>query len=162
MTDTQINSCTGCAEPQHPVAAPSAAQWLLPPSLVEVERLVGVLLASWQPGAPHGNRRGSHRTPFDAPLMLTPVDESSGQPCGPACTVQGKNISRQGLSFVHDTPLPHRNVHLSLDLPDASRTTLLLRLNWCRFTREGVYESGGKFLRAIAAEFTPPPNVNPA
>jgi hypothetical protein len=24
----------------------------------------------------------------------------------------------------------------------------LTRLNWCRFTRDGVYQSGGTFLRA--------------
>ena len=40
---------------------------------------------------------------------------------------------------------------VSLDTSDGSSLTFLIDLAWCRFTKKGWYESGGRFLEVVEA-----------
>ena len=44
---------------------------------------------------------------------------------------------------------------VSLDAADGRSISLAIDLTWCRFTRFGWYESGGRFLRVV--RIPPPP-----
>jgi hypothetical protein len=107
-----------------------------------------VLLGVASPGITI-QRRQSQRTPFPQLLRLQPVDPVTLVPQDEPFVVVGKHLSEQGLGFFHQVPLAHRFVMVTLDVLDNQPARLLLDLTWCRFTRQGWYESGGRFLRVI-------------
>lgn len=118
-----------------------------PPTVPEIESLLRDIPASWQDGPFVWERRAGHRIRFTGALSLIPLDDDSDEPCGPTWRVHSRDISLRGISFAHDMPLPYRKVGLSFELPGSGPITVVTRLHWCRFTRNGVYESGGEFLR---------------
>ena len=61
----------------------------------------------------------------------------------------GRDISLGGISFTHTDPLPCRNIAISFALDNGVLATAVTRLTWCRFTLDGVYQSGGLFLRTV-------------
>ena len=94
-------------------------------------------------------RRREKRYPFPFLVHLTPVDEDGVTPCGESIVVVGKYISERGLGFYHSQPLPYRRVIASSEGPRGDWFGFLLDLSWCRFTRQGWYESGGRFLGVV-------------
>jgi hypothetical protein len=92
-----------------------------------------------------------------APLLfrLTPLDSDREPLPDDAIMVVGKNISRRGLSFFHEHPLTYRRAIVSLEHPDFGRFAAEIDVNWCRFTRPGWYESGGRLVRSIDAPNQP-------
>jgi hypothetical protein len=82
-------------------------------------------------------------------IHLTPVGDDGCTPCGDSIVVVGKHLSERGLGFYHPQPLPYRRMIASLEAGNGQWTGFLIDLNWCRFTRQGWYESGGKFLEAV-------------
>ena len=92
-------------------------------------------------------RRQSQRTAFPQLLRLQAVDPLTLVPQDESLVVVGRFLSEQGLGFFHQEPMPHRFVVVSIDVPGDAPTRLLLDVSWCRFTRHGWYESGGRFLR---------------
>lgn len=102
---------------------------------------------------PRGNlveRRGEQRYPYPFLIHLTPVAADGVTPDGDAVVVVGKHLSERGLGFYHPKPLAYRYAVASLEAVGGSRLAFLIDLSWCRFTRQGWYESGGRFLRAVA------------
>lgn len=102
---------------------------------------------------PRGNlveRRGEQRYPYPFLIHLTPVAADGVTPEGDAVVVVGKHLSERGLGFYHPKPLPYRYAIASLEAVGDSRLAFLIDLSWCRFTRQGWYESGGRFVRAVA------------
>jgi hypothetical protein len=95
-------------------------------------------------------RRRDRRYAYPYPLHLTPLDDRD-QPAGPAIVVLGKHLSEGGIDFYHDAPLPYRRVLISLENRGQQQVDLLLQLTWCRFTRHGWYENGGRFVKAMSA-----------
>lgn len=92
-------------------------------------------------------RRHDVRVAIPVLLRLTPLD-GNRQPIGcQAAIVMGKNISRRGLSFYHEGPMPHRRALIELAHPELGQFSAEIDINWCRFTRPGWYESGGRLLR---------------
>ena len=113
--------------------------------------LVRGLLAGMYPPENRAERRREHRYPYPRLLLLHPV-EADGITCaGPTLTAAGKQLSETGLSFFHPDPLPYRWVVASLPRTDGGWIGFLMDLDWCRFTRQGWYESGGRFLRPVTA-----------
>src|SRR5271166_46791 len=96
-------------------------------------------------------RRREQRYPFPVLLHLTPVDEDGATLCGESVIVVGKHISERGLGFYHPKPLPYRRMIASVERPHDGWYAFLLDLRWCRFTRQGWYESGGRFLEAVTS-----------
>ncbi len=108
--------------------------------------------ASWQKcDQPLPACRRWHRLPLKGQLVLTPLDDATEKPCGTPMTVEGRDISFSGIAFSHAHPIPYAKVALSLQGPGERDNTFYVRLVWCRFTRAGVYQSGGRFLRSGGA-----------
>jgi hypothetical protein len=100
---------------------------------------------------PHSapERRRTQRFAYPQLLEVIPADPESLQPVDEPLVVVGKQISENGLGFYHSTPLPYRYVIVTLERGFRGPVRLLLDLSWCRFTRHGWYESGGRFLRLL-------------
>ena len=107
------------------------------------------LLAGMYPPGTTYERRREQRFPYARLCVLTPVDPEGRQRVGPTITAAGKHLSESGLSFFHPDPLPYRYVIASLERGDGNWLGFLTDLDWCRFTRQGWYESGGRFIRAV-------------
>lgn len=117
--------------------------------LREIDGLVQSLVASWQSCGPVLERRRWHRVAFDGVLGVTALDEREATPNGPMQTVRGRDISLSGVAFTHAQPIPNRIVAVTFWDESGQAESIVTELNWCRFTRSGNYQSGGKFLRVI-------------
>lgn len=115
-----------------------------------VRERVWRLLSNLYPVAPLLNRRMEQRYPFACLAHVTPVEEEGVGAPMPPMVVSTKNISENGVSFFHPGTLPYRRVLLRFERDDASSVTFLVDLSWCRFTRQGWYESGGRLLQVVA------------
>jgi hypothetical protein len=100
-------------------------------------------------------RRHDERFAMPVLLQLTPLDDD-GQPlAGMSTIVVGKDISRRGMSFFHERPLPYRRAIIALEHPETGVFAAEIDINWCQFTRPGWYVSGGRLLRVVEPERVP-------
>jgi hypothetical protein len=101
---------------------------------------------------PQGSdRRCDRREPFPYPLDITPIAADGRVLHDETIVVLGKHLSERGLDFYYQAPLPYRRVVASWECPDGDRPALLLDLRWCRCTKRGWYENGGRFLQVLTA-----------
>lgn len=116
----------------------------------KVRATVGQLISRILPKKINNERRRDFRYPYPHLVYLTPVD-ASGQPLNEQSTVVvGKNITERGIDFFHREPLPYRRVILTLEAEDGTRASVLTDLLWTRFTRQGWYDNGGRFLQVLS------------
>lgn len=115
----------------------------------EVCAQVWGLLTRLYPRGRAVERRRELRYPFPHLVKLTPVNEDASECLGDSFSVVGRHLSERGLGFFHQTPLPFRHVVATLEIEDGRTISLLLDVSWCRFTRSGWYESGGRFLKVV-------------
>ena len=115
----------------------------------ELETLLGGLVASWHASPPLTEGRSAHRVRYERPLLLTPIDPRSHHAAGEPQLVRGRDLSLGGCSFSHIDPLPCAKVALTFGLEDERQVTMMLRLTWCRFTQDRIYQSGGRFLKPL-------------
>lgn len=101
-------------------------------------------------------RRLDQRFPYPHLLYLTPVGEDGITPQGDSVVVVGKTLSERGLGFYYQQPICHRRMIASLETSDLRWTGLLIDVTWCRFTRYGWYDSGGRFIQAVASPIARP------
>jgi hypothetical protein len=94
-------------------------------------------------------RRRELRYPFPYLIHLTPVGDDGESPCGESVVVVGKHLSERGLGFYHPKPLPYRRMIATLESSNGVRLGFIIDLSWCRFTKHGWYESGGRFLQSV-------------
>jgi hypothetical protein len=94
-------------------------------------------------------RRQAQRMPFPHLVCVQAVDLHTLVPQDEPLVVVGKYLSEQGLGFFHQVPLPHRFVVATLEVHGGPPARMLLDVSWCRFTRLGWYESGGRFLGVV-------------
>lgn len=140
-----VAQCTEeCTESRRRIGSSSEESVLS--SLRELETLVEGLLASWVGNAALPRRR-FHRVAYRRPVAITPLCDETLQAAGETRRVETRDLSRAGLSFRHCHPLDSRLVAVTFPRNTAPPETIVLRLTWCRFTRNGVYYSGGRFLR---------------
>ena len=121
------------------------------PPAEDVQAGVGRLLDALYPRGVLVERRGERRYPFPYLVRLTPVAEDGITARGEAVVVVGKHLSSRGLGFYHPGPLPHRRMIASLEVGDGRRLDFLINLSWCRFTKQGWYESGGRLLQVLSS-----------
>jgi hypothetical protein len=95
------------------------------------------------------DRRRDRRYPYPHLIRLLPVAADGITPAGPAFVAVGKHLSERGLGFYHVEPLPYRRMIATLESVQGGHLSLLVDLNWCRFTEQGWYESGGRFLEVV-------------
>jgi len=115
----------------------------------EVRGQVWALLAALYSRTGVVERRRDWRYPYPYLAYLTPVGDDGVTPQGETVVVVGKHLSERGFGFYHREPLPYRRMILSLETAAGARLGFLIDLSWCRFTRHGWYESGGRFLQAV-------------
>ncbi|HEV3005241.1 MAG TPA: hypothetical protein VGX78_12310 [Pirellulales bacterium] len=109
------------------------------------------ILAGMQSDGKFPERRQAQRYPYPRLVMISPVHADGVTPAGPVIVAAGKHLSERGLGFFHPQPLTHRLVVASLETADGHWLGFLLDIRRCRFTRQGWYESGGRFVRAVAS-----------
>jgi hypothetical protein len=117
----------------------------------DIRSQVWGLLTMLYPRHDLAERRRDSRYPFPYLIHLTPVAEDGLTPQGETVVVVGKHISEHGLGFYHPKPLPHRRMVASLESPRGHWLGFLVDLSWCRFTKQGWYESGGRFLQSVSS-----------
>jgi len=111
---------------------------------------------------PQGNgteRRSARRHPYPYLVKLTPVGDDGITATGESVVVVGKHLSEQGLGFYHPAPLPHRRMIALLETA-GTRLALLIDVTWCRFLKQGWYESGGRFLQTAQVPVGPDDTAN--
>jgi hypothetical protein len=120
-------------------------------SILEDVRLqVWGVLSNLYPKQEFMERRSETRYPFPYLVHITPVAADGVTVQGETMVVVGKHLSEQGLGFYHPKPLPYRQVIASLE-NNGHWLGFLLDLKWCRFTRQGWYESGGRILESVSS-----------
>lgn len=114
-----------------------------------IRQQVWGLLASMDPRAPRSTRRRDSRYPHPYLVYLSPVRGAQNVPYAEPVVVVGKYLSERGLTFYHPAPVPFRRVIATLESANGVRVGFLMDVTWCRFTRQGWYESGGRFLEVV-------------
>lgn len=109
-----------------------------------VQRVLAAAVAK-----PSVQRREHQRVPYPTLIKLEPVDPATLEVQDHPVVVVGKHLSEQGIGFFHRDPMPHRFLAAVLELDGGTSIRLLINVSWCRFTRHGWYESGGKFIRVL-------------
>ena len=97
------------------------------------------------------DRRRDDRTAIPVLFRLVPLDTDRQPIEAEAAIVVGKNISRRGVSFYHEKPITHRRALIELADPNVGSFVAEIDITWCRFTKPGWYESGGRLLRTAAS-----------
>jgi hypothetical protein len=120
----------------------------------ELSRQVQELAAALNPAVAFERRR-DERVAIPVLFRLTPLDDDRQPNDSAAVTVVGKNISRRGLSFYHEHPLTYRRAVISLQHPELGGFSAEVDITWCRFTKPGWYESGGRLVAAIPSNRSP-------
>ena len=115
------------------------------------DQVVRILKSLYPPSRAILERRSEQRYPFPYLIHLTPVGEDGITPEGETCVVVGKQISSHGLGFFHPKPLPYRRMIVSIEGGDGHWLGFLIDLTWCRFTKQGWYESGGRFTQSVVS-----------
>ena len=144
-------------------ASPCAVPFSLRPVLdQQVRERVQEILQQQRHQPAGGDRRADRREPFPYPISITPVTDDGSVLKGETIVVLGKHLSERGLDFYYEAPLPHRRVIASWEGPDGSWLALLLDLRWCRSTKHGWYENGGRFLQVVPSPLSEVDDVVPA
>lgn len=115
----------------------------------EIRAEVRCLIGSIYPGGDFIDRRGERRYPYPYLVRLLPLDEDGAVLHHEAIVAVGKHLSDRGIGFYHPKPIPHRQMVVSLEASDGTASAFLVDLGWCRFTSQGWYESGGKFIDVL-------------
>ena len=115
----------------------------------EIRAQVWGLLTTLYPRNDLHERRRDSRYPFPCLIHLTPVGPDGLTPLGETVVVVGKHLSERGFGFYHQAPLPYRRMIASLESKTGHWHAFLIDLNWCRFTKDGWYESGGRLLQTV-------------
>lgn len=141
----------GAVPPEPELVAAVQGREVSLPRLAGIGRAVDAVLASWHCAETVFQNRRYHRMPYRQPLLLVAIDPHSGATVEGPWVARGRDLSQGGLSYFHRNPQPFRQVAVQFVDQLEAPAALLLRVGWCRFTREGHYQSGGQFVRAIPA-----------
>lgn len=154
MSELTLKQCTAIdlERKQKSVSISSQQTSPLLEQLTRISRHLQQITASWEPSGSTLQPRKRHRMIFSEKMMLTPICESSHQPTGEPLLIHGYDLSLGGLSFSHSQPLICHTAAITFFQPDHSKVTIATKLNWCRFSRQGIYFSGGQFLRLLDLE----------
>ncbi len=115
------------------------------PGILHIARIADPQ-ASWHSSTARVEQRRWQRTAYDRPAVITPLDDRTGEASDQHKLVSGRDISPAGFSFTHLNPLACRRAIVTFAFEQDAWDAVILKLSWCRFTRAGIYQSGGKFL----------------
>jgi hypothetical protein len=103
---------------------------------------LAVRAADSRPGI---ERRAVERIAYPHTMSLTPVNPRTHEPVGETRTVLGKHLSCEGFGFASFEPFHFRFAIVSLEVDDDRYVGILGEALWCKFSRHGWYETGGRF-----------------
>jgi hypothetical protein len=83
-------------------------------------------------------------------MYLTPIDALGAPLTNDSWMIFGKDLSRTGICFSHDFPLPHRRLVISLVDPTVGQFVVEAEVAWTRATPIGLFESGCRLTRKIS------------
>src|SRR3954453_11968955 len=106
-------------------------------------------------------RRHDDRIAIPVLFRLTPFDTDRQLLDQETLIVVGKNISRRGVSFYHEKPITHRRALIELADPGVGIFVAEIDVTWCRFTKPGWHESGGRLIRSGAPAADSSTSVEP-
>src|SRR5690348_5339298 len=92
----------------------------------------------------HVERRTETRHPYPYPIHMTPLDRDGKPLLADTFVVVGKHLSNHGADFYFAQPLEWSRVVASFPLRDGKWLGLIMELTWCRFSRHGWYDNGGR------------------
>jgi hypothetical protein len=134
------------------VAGSSRRNMTIPVNLLQAadhQALLRDLTASWHPESTIFDRRRHHRVPCEIDAVLAPLDDQGQAVRSDPLAVMIANLSKCGVGIVHRDPLPHRLAQIEYELASGNLVQLTVRLKWCRFKGDDIYESGGQILRVL-------------
>jgi hypothetical protein len=110
------------------------------------------------PEASQEERRQAPRHPWNSPVTVTPVDDTSGRIMAEhAIAALGTDISPQRFSCCARHLLGTRRALVTLWFEGQPWCHLLFEPRWVRFLASGTYQMGGKLLRLLPRDsYTPP------
>ncbi len=123
--------------------------------LTEISRIVNQVVASWHSPTALGEQRRWQRMNYRRPAVITPLEDRTGEPLAQHKIVSGRDISPNGFSFTHLDPIACRSAIVTFAFEQRPWNAIVIRLSWCRFTRAGVYQSGGKFVNPAESPIPP-------
>jgi hypothetical protein len=118
----------------------------------DAEPLIGQILefVGDSPETSAEERRLRHRYPISCKMHLTPIDVAGIPLMDETTIIFGKDLSRTGICFSHDFPLPNRRLVVSLTDPAVGQFIVEAEVAWTRRTLIGLYESGCRLTRKIS------------
>ena len=122
------------------------------PVPTEVRRLARSLLQGMYPGEMAIDYRSERRLPFPCLVQILPVEDDGVTPAGESFVAAGKSLSERGLGFFHPAPLAQRYAVVTVERTPGAQAKFLVNLDRCRFTPQGWYESGGRFVRVVSEQ----------
>ncbi|MCA9015506.1 MAG: hypothetical protein KDA77_09280 [Planctomycetaceae bacterium] len=112
----------------------------------ELNKLADTIVASWYLEPSSISSRKWHRIPLERSIGLALINPKSKQLETKLEIVEGRNLSIEGISFSHCSPIYSREVAVTFDLHKPVKEFLVVRLAWSRFSENQTFQSGGKFL----------------
>lgn len=94
-------------------------------------------------------RRTETRHPYPYPIHMTPIDRNGSTLLDETFVVVGKHLSNHGVDFYFALPLEWSRVIASFPAREGQFIGLLMELTWCRFSRHGWYDNGGRFVGVV-------------
>jgi len=114
-----------------------------------IQDLARQIAQSTQPIWGDQGRRSQPRVPLPRLIGLTPLKNDNLQPAREPTYVVGKNLAPLGLDFFHHEPIAERFAIVALERAPEYWVHLLMKITWCRFLKQGWYDSGGRFLKVV-------------
>ena len=114
-------------------------------SLRALEAVLAPNLATWHSSDYAIERRDAQRLPLGQDICFIGLNDQFQVTTAPLL-MEGRDVSGQGLSFMHSQPITTRFAAVSFRVATGIETAIV-KLSWCRFSRPGQYLSGGKFVK---------------
>src|SRR5262245_23783081 len=118
------------------------------------DQIVSTVRSAFAAVEPRGRppeRRREARYAYPYPIHLTPYGDAGLPNVNRTFVVIGKHLAPHGLDFYFSQPLGERRVIASLDCGREGWIGLVLELDWCRFSRHGWYDNGGRFVAIVTS-----------
>ena len=112
----------------------------------ELNKLADTIVASWYLEPSNISCRKWHRIPLERSIGLAMINSQTRKLESDLEIVEGRNLSIEGISFCHPSPIYSREVAVTFDLKKSVKEFLVVRLAWSRFSEKQTFQSGGKFV----------------
>jgi hypothetical protein len=112
------------------------------------------LLTDQQVPAAGSERRRTARQAYPQAMLLTPCAKRREPRVEETVMVVGKDLSRNGVGFVHTRALREEHVVITLRQKDSAPISLLTVIRRVQPLRHGLYLIGGEFVERITMEET--------